>query len=426
MNEERSGLVLSILATGKRFNRIESINNGRIILFADVLGAILPMEGWVLNEQNRFRFSLITREDELVMDMEAPGVSWLQAVRDMAVFMKIPKPSARSMSVAPSRAVNTTMNSLIEFSANSGAVFACSSDIPLLLEGFNQVAYKSAVILEIAARMNWILKLIPELKSNKEAALIFGERLEEVIRALGDPEVGIVFQSRDSDKSLLNFHLSTLHGKLQDIVNYLTVQSRSGWLIASLTNTSSLYGNVNSDSAKVKYDLFDSEITSIVNALIKATSSYCTSLTPFEKKEYIMAVDVRKSIDALGGIEAIYHDAAKERALARLIQCDAQAIHMELIEFIRMTQEEADSRQERNSRSSFAFLGSKRSSSTNQRTSSFASYHSSQDYSVNQKNTSPPSSWISRYCCCCFRRSKLDNKSPTRKSHIQLEEPLVQ
>ncbi len=430
MNPDRTGLVLSIVATGKKFNRVESINNGRIILFVDVIGATIPPEGWVLNSRNRFRFGLLTKEDELSVEMDPIGVTWLQAVRDMAIFMKIPKPSARSNAYVTPRAINTTMNSLMEFSANSGAVFACSSDIPLIIDGFQQVANKSPIVVEIGSRFQTILKLIPELKSNKEAALNFGERVEEIVRVLGDGEVGILYQFRENDKSLLNFHLSTLHSKLQDIINYLTVQSRPGWLVVSVLGSSSIYSSSNSESAKFKFEYFDNELVSIINALIKAMSVLNTSLVLFEKKDYSMAVDVKKSIEALGGIEAIYHDGAKERALARLIQADGHDIHHELMEFIRMTSANDTSGESRSSRSSFTGFvfggtaGNLRTSVAASDRSSYSSYQTSNDYSQSDKDGNARKS-VWRYICCCGNSTKKQLGRTAKKGNIQLEEPLV-
>jgi hypothetical protein len=225
--------------------------------------------------------------------------------------------------------MSSTLNSLIEFSSNSGTVFTSSSDVQLILEGFNRVSSKSPVITEISNRFNTVLKLIPELKYNKETGYAFGERIEDIVRILGDTDNGILFLSRENDKSLLNFHLSTLNNKLNDIIQYLIAQCKPGWLISNI--------NVRGqENMKSKFDHYDLELITIVNILIKALGLNPSML--MDKKEYSMAVDPRKSIEALGGIEAIYHDVAKERALARLIQADGHEIHTEIVEFIKQTQ----------------------------------------------------------------------------------------
>lgn len=60
-----------------------------------------------------------------------------------------------------------------------------------------------------------------------------------------------------------------------------------------------------------------------------------TQAVLFEKRDYTCAVDIRKSVEALGGVEAVYRDKAKERALAKLLQSDGNEVHKELEEFIR-------------------------------------------------------------------------------------------
>jgi hypothetical protein len=333
MTDDRSGLLLSTIAGSRKgFNRLESIHNGRLISWQDITGAELSPAGWVLDPvTNHFYFTLVTKEDELFMEMEAYGVPWLQAVQEMVTFMQIPKPAARTMSVnmTADRTQANNMNNLMEFSANSGVIFTCSSDVPLLIEGFNSLATRFPLLLEVGQRLNSVLKLIPELKVNKEAALNFGERLEEVIRMLGDQEVGVLYNTGDNDRTLVNFHLSTLNNKLNEIIKYFYTQSRAGWLGLNLSSRTQ-------DSAKFKYNSFDLDMITIPNTLIKALN--LTELSPFPKKDYAMAVDVRKSIEALGGIQIIYNDAAKERALARLIQADGSDVHSELKDFLNRIQ----------------------------------------------------------------------------------------
>eukprot|EP01033_Poteriospumella_lacustris_P002863 gene2863-2087_t len=338
MTDDRNGLLLTSVAGNKKgFNRLESIHNGRIIAWQDITGAELAPGGgagggWVLDPiTNHFYFTLITKEDELFMEMEAYGVPWLQAVQEMVTFMQIPKPAARTISVnmAADRAASSTVNTLMEFSANSGAIFTYSSDVPLIIEGFNSMASKFPLLLEVGQRMNNTLKLIPELKVNKEAALNFGERLEEIIRMLGDPDVGILYHTDETDRTMVNFHLSTLNNKLNDLIKYFYTQSRAGWLVVNLSSRTQ-------DAAKFKYNAYDVDLITIINTLIKAMN--LTELVPFPKKDYAMAVDVRKSIEALGGIQVIYNDSAKERALARLIQADGSDVHSELGDFLNKIQ----------------------------------------------------------------------------------------
>jgi len=389
MNEEKTGLVLSIIGTTKKFNRLESINNGRIIMFTDIAGVKLT-SGWELSN-NRFLFDLKTAEDELSFEMDAFGVTWLQGVQEMVLLTKIPKPSARSVSISPAgRVMSSNMNSLIEFSSNSGAVFTCSNDVQMILEGFNRVTGKTPIILEISSRLNTILKLIPDLRYNRETGSIFGERIEEIIRILGDTENGILFVSRESDKSLINFHLSTLNNKLNDVVQYFLIQCRSGWLIQNLNSKPT-------EMMRQKIEHFDYELTTIVNILIKALGLSPTLL--MDKKEYTMTVDIKKSIEALGGIDAIYHDVAKERALARLIQAEGHEIHNELVEFIKQGQNGSDS----------LTSGQRKGSKDRNK------YRVSMDHS-NSKSVRR-SCW-SYIFCCCFTRDDVDPD----KSNYQLYE----
>lgn len=331
MTEDRNGLLLSTVAGNRKgFNRLESIHNGRVITWSDITGAVLHPEGWGVLDPvtNHFYFTLITQEDELFVEMEANGVSWLQAVQEMVTFFKIPKPAARTISVnfAADRVMSSTMNNLMEFSANSGAIFTCSSEVPLLIEGFNSVAHKFPAVLEIGSRLNNIMKLIPDLKCNKEAALNFGERMEDIIRMLGDADHGILHNAQDSERTLLNFHLGTLNNKLNDIIKYFYTQSRPGWLVVNLSSRTQ-------DSAKFKYNTYDHDLLAIVNTLVKALH-LSPPLQLLTKKDYTMAVDVRKSIEALGGLQVIFQDVAKERTLARLIQADGGEVHSELADFL--------------------------------------------------------------------------------------------
>lgn len=146
---------------------------------------------------------------------------------------------------------------------------------------------------------------------------------------LADQEVGVLYNAEDNDRTLVNFHLSTLNNKLNEIIKYFYSQSRAGWLVLNLSSRTQ-------DSAKFKYNAFDLELITIVNTLIKAMN--LSELSPFPKKDYAMAVDVRKSIEALGGIQIIYNDSAKERALARLIQADGSDVHSELGDFLNKIQ----------------------------------------------------------------------------------------
>lgn len=410
--------------TGKKFNRIESINNGRVLLFSDLVGAFLPGGTWEVPVAAPFAFILMTSEDQLSIEMAAAaaggscsGPDWLLAVKDMATFSHIPKPISRSMSTVAhetgresgynagglsdvdleydglSHQQQHSMNAIFEFSSNSGQVFASSSDVQLIIEGLSALSAKCPSVVEIGRRINVVLKLIPDMKSNKEAALNFGDRLEEFTRVLGDPDSGILYLAGEWDKTLLNFHLGTFSNKLSDIALYLHAQSQPGWLATTLARPN--------ETAKLRFEQFDSDLSGILNTLCKAMSLPASML--FERKVYSMAVDVRKSVEALGGVEAVYRDVAKERALARLVQADGHDIASEVQAI--MSAEGITSR----------------SHGRRPQSGSFSSYQSSID-----RSERVPPSCFQRYVCCCLLRRKpgLASKG-SRRSNIQLEEPLV-
>ncbi len=407
MTADKLGLLLRINGngSGKKFNRVESVNNGRVMLFNDIIGAFLPGGTWEVKTDMPFVFTLLTREDQLSLEVSqsSAGPDWLMAVQDMASFSHIPKPISRSASTLHSgdgddpmnSSPMTSMNAIFEFSTNSGAVFASSSDVQLIIEGFSSLASKSPLVLEIGKRINVILKLIPEMRCNKEAALNFGDRLEDFVRVLGDPESGILYLASEWDKTLLNFHMTTFSAKLNDIALYLHTQSKRGWLATNLSKPN--------ESAKLRFEQFDSDLMNILNTLCKAMSLPAAML--FERKDYSMAVDVRHSVDALGGVEAVYRDVAKERALARLVQADGHEISAE-VEAIML-----------------AAGGTSRSYGRPQ-SGSFSSYQSSVD--IGDRRARP--SCFQKYFCCCFYargyRQKYGSNS-ARGSNIQLNEPLV-
>jgi len=66
-------------------------------------------------------------------------------------------------------------------------------------------------------------------------------------------------------------------------------------------------------------------VNTMIVQIIGQNSSSSSSLSNsnfklLQKKTYESVIDIRKSVDALGGVDFIYSDPAKTRALARLIQ----------------------------------------------------------------------------------------------------------
>ena len=406
MTADKQGLLLRINVTnGKKFNRIESLNNGRVLLFHDIIGALLPSGTWEVKTETPFLFTLLTREDQLSMEVSQDcnaGPDWLLAVQDMASFSHIPKPISRSISSviyegADEHDTSPSMNAIFEFSTNSGAVFASSSDVQLIIEGFSALTAKSPVVLDIGKRVNVILKLIPDMKCNKEAALNFGDRIEDFVRVLGDQDNGIVYLASEWDKALLNQHLTTFSNKLNDIALYLHTQCKAGWLATCLSRPG--------ESAQLRFEAFDGDLIAILNTLCKAMSLPASMM--FDKKDYSMAVDVRRSVEALGGVEAVYRDVAKERALARLVQADGPEISVEV---------EANMHAEG--------IMSRSHGAQRVQSASFSSYQSSIDIADRGSV-----SCLRRYFCCCLqnpRRAKYGTGSLSmRKSNNRLDEPLV-
>ena len=86
-------------------------------------------------------------------------------------------------------------------------------------------------------------------------------------------------------------------------------------------------------NARTKYYTLDFEMIAIVNSMIVQVlgqNPMNSNFKLFQKKTYDNAIDIRKSVDALGGVDFIYTDPAKTRALARLIQADGADVAAEL------------------------------------------------------------------------------------------------
>ena len=135
------------------------------------------------------------------------------------------------------------------------------------------------------------------------------------------PEVGILHCATVADKTLLTFHLSTLQKLLDELLKFLKVQSQLGWLAWNVDE--------NSQTIRTIFESLDADIISVVNILANALELQEEGVR-LRRKEYFMAVDVRASVQALGGARAIFEDKAKEKALARLIQADGFEVSAEL------------------------------------------------------------------------------------------------
>ena len=340
---------------------------------------------------NSIYFSLITKEGEVLLEMGKGGVAWIRALNDVITFARIPiPPSKTTASPQPSTiAINNNNNgwrsfsvdaptttrdssgrgstslkvkvggysdmasnymafpqyeqrhtftsfpnirggesSKIDFSANSGTVFTCSGDVAMILD---QLAAQPTVVpginaaaKEISTRANVLLKLLTEVKVNKEAAAEFGDRLQDMIRLIGEPHAGLLTKLKSNDYNNIQVQLINFCGKLSEAANFIETQVSIGWFVNALNKK----GN-----AKMKYYSLDFEMIAIVNSMIShllGQNPTNSNIKLFEKKSYDNAIDIRKSVDALGGVDFIYSDPAKARALARLIQADGADVAAEL------------------------------------------------------------------------------------------------
>jgi hypothetical protein len=84
MTADKEGLLLRIMKNknnndsnsnnGRIFNRVENLNNGRIILFSDITGAILPNGAFTMpTDGSLFSFTLVTKEDDFSMETNNSG-----------------------------------------------------------------------------------------------------------------------------------------------------------------------------------------------------------------------------------------------------------------------------------------------------------------------------------------------------------------
>jgi hypothetical protein len=344
------------------------------------------------NDHNTIFFSLLTKEGEIILEMTKGGVAWIRALNDAITFSRIPVPpskSAASPLIKPSfsnnnnntgwRSISIDNGSLttrdsskgsgaslkvkvagisdissnyiafpqheqrhtfssfpnvrgdsskIDFSANSGTVFTCSGDVAMILD---QLAAQptfvpgiNAAAKEMSSRANTVIKLITEVKVNKEAAAEFGDRIEDIIRLIGEPHAGLLTKIKSNDYNNIQVQIINLCGKLSDAASFIETQVSIGWFVNALNKK----GN-----ARMKYYTLDFEMIAIVNTMIVQVlgqNSTDSNFKLFQKKTYDNAIDIRKSVDALGGVDFIYSDPAKTRALARLIQADGADVAAEL------------------------------------------------------------------------------------------------
>jgi hypothetical protein len=367
VNKERNGIEIAF-EPGKKLDAVENLISGAVILFSDIYGVDMdpttsaPVEVGTIPEvvNALFSFSLVTREDVLQFRfMEEGGGPWLSAIKETIDFMSIPTPTSRivnnpnsssagtSLAMSPgtrgsngsggfvgggndavrSMSMSTPSASVhnatqIEFATVSGQVFSASGDVQVFLQALINGTHKFNTIQavnEVASKFSEIFRYLSEVKCNKEVSCQFGERMEDCVRILADPSIGILNVAAPSHTNTISSQLHSLSLKLNDCIDYLLGVSNVGWLPICLKPTG---------AANTKYKLLDLEITSIMNALIRATGNDISLV--FMDIVYEAGADVRKSMLALGGAESIYKDSSKIRALAKLIQTTQSDLEEEL------------------------------------------------------------------------------------------------
>lgn len=465
ITEDQTGLLMRF-DDHKKLDPVENMFNGRIIPLRDFVGCSIESPGVSIDvltvpvreekgsASPMLEFTLYTSEDCFPFEMAAGspgGWNWLKLFRQLVGFVHLPSPVGRvtnhhspnrtntnnnrdSVDRSLSSRVSITSSSshshvsltpssnpimsnnnssvgdtptqnpyAVDFSGNSGTVFTCSGDVAVYLQSMPSAVtkFKLPILNEIAQSFQEAFQLMPEVKSNKETFHQFGERLEDVVRVLTDPKTGVLTLAKSSDGSLLFFHLSTLSNKLKDAISFLKSHSESGWLVFAMKPGGSVV---------TRLKAYDTDITHVANVLIRAVGD---PRMAFATMKYDSGVDVRKSVDALGGVDGIYRDTAKLKALARLIQADPGILQEEITYLM-----SADSGGNSPSR-----RGSHDYSGRSQAGYSAGNSNGMNNANNNDYNRQP--SCFARYFCCCFVSSRhAPSRSTSGTGKVELETPL--
>lgn len=374
-------------------SKFAALYNGRIVKFGDITGVYVPAGKLEADQHGAFTLVLQTKEDELTLEFPAWGVEWLRAVQALVTFKLIPAPSSRAVTSPPGTYTGAGSNphGLLEFSANSGAVFRAADDVQLILQNLCMPGQSPQVAAFAEMAMN-VLRTLPEVRCNKDAAILLGERIEEVVRVIGAPDMGIIRQMKDdAQRQIFDGKMDALSASLHDVHAYIKIQRYSGWLRAHVESSA---------TPKSEFDTLDATIMAHVNNLIYALSLSSTLM--FERKEYVCANNVRKSVESLGGLDAIYNDSIKERSLAKLVQADGAEISRELARM-----------------NGVVFTASQRSFSTT------LSTNAGDRFEANRRR----GLWWYLCCCGCCGDSTATGAKPSKAGHKKtqpsLQEPLV-
>ena len=336
-SSDRSGLLFTLDTSdsdGSPPSRFASLYNGRIVPFTAITGAFLPngkFDATVAGDEKAdagspnspsrvggapLSFILHTKEDELSLEIDYGGAKWLQAVQALCLFSTMPVPSSRS--VSPAVPGSGDAAPLAGFAKNSGACFTISPEVALILQGLSSQPSPSRTLALFAEEVHAVFRGLAELRCNREAGIVLGERIEDIVRVLSEPSLANVTLTPEK-RELFEPKIAALTVSLQAVRAYVKTQRHAGWLKANVDAAV---------PARTTYDALDADLMAIVNKLISAMALRNSLM--FEKKEYTCAANVRKSVESLGGLEKIYSDTIKERSLAQLLQADGAEVRREL------------------------------------------------------------------------------------------------
>jgi hypothetical protein len=389
---DRSGLLFTLDRTtsdGNPPSKFANLYNGRIVLFTEINGVFLPGGVFQPDATGGLSFVLQTKEDELNLHLPTRGVEWLRAVQALCIFTKIPVPSSRTSAAASSPSASASHQNLADFSTNSVQSFSPSGDVLLVLQQLADKPNQSAGVIALCEEMSGVLRSLPEVRCNKEAMHVLGARVEETVRVFGGSDTGIVHMVREEERGAFETQVGTLKAAYADIRAYLKIQRYAGWLRHHVESSS---------NAKTTLEGLDANLMAALNRMISTLNM--SSALMFERREYVCAADVRKCVESLGGLDAIYQDTIKERSLAKLVQADGAEIARELAKM-----------------HGVVFTGSQRSVHT-----SFTGVDST------NPTPAPPSRSCWYYLCCCglFGSStQASSKANRKKATPSLHEPLV-
>jgi len=239
------------------------------------------------------------------------------------------------------------------------------------------ISNNEAVFVEASDYLEAVLREIPEVKCAKSSAHEFAERMEDVVRLLVQ-DGGLLSMVTGDNIGQVRVHLKALAQKAKQASSFLDMHSEPGWLKRLMkastsgkgysSSTSSFFSFWTRSSRPVSFQSLDDDITGIVNTIVRVlVSPHVQHLALFTRKQY-ETMDVKRSIGALGGVDTISLDVAKQRALARLIGSDYEHVSSELSLLVAPSSAfDVDSRQGRNSFASSGGGGSRCNSSSSSR-----------------------------------------------------------